>query len=588
MQLAQLARRYKREFGSQWGGTLDDYFGLAYLERTFHLSLEQARRQLLTGDNSTGLGAFHFNAENRTLYLLVFHCGDNPLGFQPALKQLAEEGLPQIFTEDGDPGSSLALQQVRSVLLENRHSIDQVLLRCVFAGDREEAHRSELLKKLNEDISSKRHLLEKFFGRNVDFLIDWRSAEDGSGLVQRAYKTHTLHFGIVDHVRLAGPNGEQILLGFVPLLDVLRAHQEMGLRFLERNIRFGLGNRKYVNQVLRRAFQQATSDGETTARLFVFHHNGITLAAEAEAAIDGGLSLTEPRLLNGVQTLTTFREFTGELKASGRYEDAAPALERLMVPCKVILGCKPEFVTTVTINNNRQTPVEPWQLRANDEIQISLQDKFRSELGLYYERQAGAFRSLDDQMRSDLGLIESSRAIEMRRLAQTFLVAEGRLSRAKNLREVFQQDEQYAEVFNEQRLRADAHIIVLCYKTQFRLRRIGNALAEMARKYDFAPRARPLIWALLCQAMLNSNDLEHLKEEYGEDLVVPDEFVNYLESTARKFVKPLIARALADGKVAQAQEEEADFLHHLNSDRTFRNCMKAAEESWGWKTRKLV
>lgn len=588
MELTQLAKRYQREFASQWGGTLDDYFGLAYLERAFSLSLEQARRRLLTGETFTGLDAFHFSPENRTLYLFVFHCSEDPLGFQPALRQLADDGLRQVLQEGEDPAHSLALQQLRSCLLENRYSIQQVLLRCVFAGNAEEANRSELLKKLTEDISSKRYLLDEVFGRPVDFVIEWHSAEDGAGWVQRADKTHARRFGIADSVRMAGPDGERLLLGFVPLLDVLGAFEEMGHRFLERNIRYGLGSKKYVNQVLKSAFREAAKKGESTARLFVFHHNGITLAAETEAADDGGLSLTEPRLLNGVQTVTTFREFIEELQGSGRYEAAAPALARLMVPCKVILGCKPEFVTTVTINNNRQTPVEPWQLRANDEIQISLQDKFRRDLGLYYERQAGAYRSLDEQARRQLGLIPSTRAIELRRLAQTFLVAEGRLSRSKNLREVFQQDDQYRQVFHESRLEADSRSIILCYKTQFRLRHIGNVLAETAKKYDFAPRARPLIWALLCQAMLNSEDLELLQENFGCDLVVPDAFVSYLESTAKKPVKPLIARALADDKIAQAQEEEAQFLHHLNSDRTFRNCMKAAEEDHGWKVRKLV
>jgi hypothetical protein len=62
--------------------------------------------------------------------------------------------------------------------------------------------------------------------------------------------------------------------------------------------------------------------------------------------------------------------------------------------CKIISRAKDDFVTRVTINNNRQNPVEPWNLRANDTIQLELQDKFADELKLYYERQENAFDQL--------------------------------------------------------------------------------------------------------------------------------------------------------------------------------------------------
>ncbi|MGQ9917725.1 MAG: AIPR family protein [Bryobacteraceae bacterium] len=422
----------------------------------------------------------------------------------------------------------------------------------------------------------------------MNFVIDWRSAQDIAAMVHRADKTHAHKFGLTDMVKREGPRGETILLGFVPLVHVLKCYREMGSRFLERNIRFGLGNRKYVNQVLRSAFRAVVSQGEDAASLFVFHHNGITLAAENVEKSDGELVLTEPRLLNGAQTITTFREFSDELEATAQTEAVSNALEKLMVPCKIIVGCKADFVTAVTINNNRQTPVEPWQLRANDEIQISLQDKFRRDLGLYYERQAGAFQALDEKTKRDLGLIESKRAIELRKLAQTFLVAEGRLSRAHHLREVFQQDEQYRQVFHEGRLKADSKSIVLCYKTHFRLRQISRMLAEEARKYEFAPKVQPLIWALLCQALLNAENLERLQENYGCDLVVQDEFVDTLSYLGRKLVKPLISDVLTEnGRPVSQDEEGAEFVRNLNSDQTFRKCMKYAEARWGWRTRKL-
>src|SRR5262249_24557048 len=130
----------------------------------------------------------------------------------------------------------------------------------------------------------------------------------------------------------------------------------------------------------------------------------------------------------------------------------------------------PEFVTTVTLNNNRQNPVNPWNLRANDNIQLELQDKFRDDLGIYYERQEKAFESLSDEELEEQG-ITHHKAIELTKLARTFLLSDGEIDKLSRFREVFEDDKVYDTVFNPGRLRADSRKIVLCYKVQFRLGR---------------------------------------------------------------------------------------------------------------------
>ena len=45
-------------------------------------------------------------------------------------------------------------------------------------------------------------------------------------------------------------------------------------------------------------------------------------------------------------------------------------------------------------------------------------------------------------------------------------------------REVFEDDRIYNQVFNQNRLRADSRKIILCYKIQFRLRRLVNDIVD--------------------------------------------------------------------------------------------------------------
>src|SRR4029079_14232553 len=121
-------------------------------------------------------------------------------------------------------------------------------------------------------------------------------------------------------------------------------------------------------------------------------------------------------------------------------------------------------VTRVTVNNNRQNPVEPWNLHANDLIQLELQDKLRSDLGLYSERQENAFDQLSPEDLDDYGIKEDSRAIQMLKLTQTFLLTDGLVSRLSEMRRIFEDDRTYEQVFRQGRLKADSRLILLCYK----------------------------------------------------------------------------------------------------------------------------
>ena len=97
---------------------------------------------------------------------------------------------------------------------------------------------------------------------------------------------------------------------------------------------------------------------------------------------------------------------------------------------------EPDFVTTVTINNNRQNPVDPWNLHANDMIQLEIQDKFRDDLGVFYERQERAFANLSDEELEEQGITQY-KAIELTRLARTLLASDGDIDKLTHFREVF-------------------------------------------------------------------------------------------------------------------------------------------------------
>ena len=141
----------------------------------------------------------------------------------------------------------------------------------------------------------------------------------------------------------------------------------MKSRFFDRNIRYGLGESEAVNRAITRALKTIIIDGKEDPSEFAFNHNGITLYAErVEQVGNGTCRLTAPRLLNGAQTVTTVASFRKINKDNPKLAEGQEAYEAIRVLCKVITDADQEFVTRVTINNNRQNPVEPWNLHAND------------------------------------------------------------------------------------------------------------------------------------------------------------------------------------------------------------------------------
>jgi hypothetical protein len=257
----------------------------------------------------------------------------------------------------------------------------------------------------------------------------------------------------------------------------------------------------------------------------------------------------------------------------------------MQVLCRIITDANDGFVTTVTISNNRQNPVEPWNLRANEMIQMQLQDRFREELGIYYERQENAFANLSFDEREEDGIIES-KAIALLGLTQTFLVCDGQIDRLSRVREVFEDDRVFHQVFNEGRLKADLRHIVLCYKIQFRLRKLLREIAEKGpNKYWYINRARSLLWALLCQSLLNDDQIDEWAELYGRRMSLEADYTGQLAKLVTTRCRPLISALVGDP--AFAEKVAAQNLSFLRSNTAYKRCMELAYSKWKWVEKHL-
>ena len=568
------------------GGVRNDYFGLLYLEQEFGVERERTIPHVAFGGHDYGIDGFHFDPEKRNLYLFQFKYSDSHAQFKGSFQRLIEAGMERIFgAHDQDQQLNQLLLQIKSCLVENESVIERVCIHFVFTGDPGEAERSQVLDKLREDLENKKYLIDQRFGRPVTMVIEFRSARGKVGSASHLRKTNTYSIHIDATASRSGPGGETMTVGFIRLVDLQEMYKAMGERFFERNIRAALPQDEAVNRSIQQAFKRIILEGKEHPSVFAFNHNGVTLHAEALRAEEGHFKITEPRLLNGAQSVTTLARFLKANEGNKTLVERRGVVDQISVMCRIITDAEPAFVTSVTINNNRQNPVDPWNLHANDFIQLEIQDKFKDELHIYYERQESAFENLSDDELEEQGITEY-KAIELTRLARTFLASDGEIDKLTRFREVFEDDHLYEQVFNDGRLKADTRKIVLCYKVQFALRRLGNDIVDKgANKYAYVHRARNLLWALLCQAILNDGSLEERAEEFGRGLSLEAQYREWLSGLATTKCR-FILGALVEEKLYRPKVEEGNFSF-MRTNAAYKRCMEIAYKKWRWVEKRL-
>ena len=508
------------EFGKRHNGRKEDCFALLYLSRKFKREMEEVAHQVAWGGNDYGLDGYFIDPDAKNLYLFQFKWSEDHHQFKGSMERLAKDGLARIFgaatTQDSTHND--VLSYLRRDLREYKEKIDRVYVHFVYKGDVDAAEKSEGLAYRREDIETKLHLVTDFFGgRDVELEVDFISDKPGVAPPPKtqSYDITFANVGSTEH------QATTMHVGFVPLMQLYGIYKALGQQFFDRNIRAALSPDNAPNRKIRDALDRIVLKEAELPSVFVFRHNGVTLAAERVGRTAKGATLHVPRLLNGAQTISSIARFLDANADNALLRKNRGRLDEIQVLARIVeADPASDFVTQITISNNQQNPVPPWALRAMDKRQVDLADKFREELGIFYSRQEGAFDNLSDDERAELG-IEDSKDIKIRPLAQSFLAVQGDVYNMGHLPDVFESQKLYEATFRSSYLSADASAILLAYKVGLMLNRVMWRLAEvLPQKHQPAmAKVRNLTWALLVQVVLNDKKLPDLRETYGRGLV---------------------------------------------------------------------
>jgi hypothetical protein len=184
----------------------------------------------------------------------------------------------------------------------------------------------------------------------------------------------------------------QLNLVYISLRSLVDLYRKRGNLVFEKNVRLYLTTKESKARLEHplEATLDAICDGQLDPEIFPFYHVGVTLTASSCSKNgSGSLELDSPFIINGCQTVNIANRFLSKLekaKAEGKIE----RFKSIPVVAKIVTRASDAQLREIANCNNRQNPIEAWQLFSNDPIHVEIESALR-DLGVFYERQKGRF-----------------------------------------------------------------------------------------------------------------------------------------------------------------------------------------------------
>jgi hypothetical protein len=332
-----------------------------------------------------------------------------------------------------------------------------------------------------------------------------------------------------------------MLIGIGRLADLVDMFTTRKEDLFSKNVRLFITSAKNVEKGpsarIKRTLRAICSDKPPTVdpETFALYHNGVTIHARDVVLSPGLLSFRDPYVLNGCQTIITAYRFRCPSTSTPKIDDAL--WDRITIPVRVINSRDEDLIRTVTINNNRQNAITAAALRANDPVQIALEQRF-ADIKVFYERQEGAFEYAEENYSQKFYNTYPNSTwgpVNIEDLARCLAAAAGDINSARNTNDLFEGDPAYNRCFSQTRT-VSVHFLVF-------LQNLHNVLGVVLKNdigldwsTSYVKAGKVLYYALclLCR-YLAKNEVFGPLEDYGtatvgRDRALRDEIAKQLDN----------------------------------------------------------
>lgn len=367
-----------------------------HLMNTHLIDKDTALDQSSLGSSDYGIDGWYYDSRTNELFIYQSKLTDS--------KGLALRGLKDLTTglsylekiivqkEVGKIPTNKSIYNLYIELaknLENLKKISFILISPLNPNDLLDAPELNEAEKTIRESDLYKMLYEK--GGRISLDIQEYNFEKSIAPSNKKYTINKLDNSVI---RLR--NNSFLEITFIPIYNLVQLYRQRGDILFHKNVRLSLYDYKDAkNRVV--TPMEATLDqickGQLNPNIFPFYHVGITISAttnSSEGAND--ISLETPYVINGCQTITIADHFLRELENKKNFE-AIEKFREINVLAKVVIGTTDEELKEITNCNNRQNPIENWQLFSNDSIHIEIESSLL-DLEIFYERQKGKFNAL--------------------------------------------------------------------------------------------------------------------------------------------------------------------------------------------------
>ncbi len=456
-----------------YGNSSADCFPPWYLHQMYKVpEIDSMRQSSGNAEDVSGIGgydfgidAFHLEEQDSKpakLIIIQAKYSDKLNYISKGFKEL-ENGLTQIqrclqYLESDVPIENKVLVNLRASLnrvdsnIKENLSIDFVVIHLC---DEDEAIVDNKIKEARKSLKEK---IEETFPNRVCTIKDIgpRSMGPHQEIVTPSpWSSLSLHG---NPLKVQKQDQSRVLFGVCNLSDLVELYRGRGDELFSKNVRYYLRSKKNTVKgpagKMRETLKQIclSSENPLEPEIFAFYHNGATLFASEIEPIEGGIKVRNPYVLNGCQTIKNAYLFRYDPNYKGKIN--VSAWNRIVIPLRILGTKDKDLVRQVTINNNRQNSISPSALRANDEPQLKLEERFR-KVKIFYQRQKGAYENIKGR---NPEIIENEFTnsldgyVDIEDLARSIAAAFGEISLARHPNDIFESEKAYNRIFSEKRL----------------------------------------------------------------------------------------------------------------------------------------
>lgn len=391
-QVVKRAREFKTKFGLLEEQD-ENVVATLHLMTVHDLDLHAAQDHTSRGGNDHGIDAWHYDpaAFSLTLYQskLTTSKGMALKGFE-GLTNACEWLADLLRTAELDvPATNVGIYNLARCLADTHQSVRSVQCVLISPFDANELDDEEDFAFARTDLAkSALYGLLKERGGSLGVRAE-QYTFPGAAVVPPA----TYSVAIKEDTSLDVDGRVHLDVVLMSLHSLIELFRRRGPLVFEKNVRLYLNTKESkarLEHPMEETLEQICS-GSIDANNFPFYHVGVTLSATGCTKLNGNLSLDAPFIINGCQTVNIASRYLAKLEKAKALEKIE-RFDKIQVVAKIVTRAPNAQLREIANCNNRQNPIETWQLFSNDPIHVEIEASLR-DAGVFYERQKGRFEA---------------------------------------------------------------------------------------------------------------------------------------------------------------------------------------------------